>query len=1625
VTPGTFANGVEQILSATGTTVSQTWTVKLSSQVREKKLSYFVASRASSLPAKEQNSISNADGWMTSSDETPGSWIVFDKKITTQASSNILNNNKNTSNQTPSNALPPSFNAAPSVPTYNPGYIYPTTPISETAYTMATSYPSGNPGKTVNSTSDVPEGTNLYYTTVRFIADFVARFQSAFDSAFSNKTTDNLAEWTGSLYFTDSRAQNAMSGTVNTLSGNINSLSGRISIVEQNVTANLSGSLTSTNTDISTLSGRVNTLSGTVSSNFSTLLASLATKIGLTSLSATGGISYNSGTGLFSDLFTFSNGLTRIGNSIGISSVTGAQLSGFTAGQLAFGTASGGLTSTGGLFWDNTNGRIGIGTSSPISTLDVNGASNFRDTVTVASTKIINFKNAGIGSTTPGGFNWELTNDTASMYAVENTPDFTDYVFKMGDNATDNQDRYMFWHTSFNGTASDRWPLIMNGNYAAFDPRFSGNTSAGTMLSATMYMNYTTRNVGIWTTTPNSKLEINSGTWGLSGLRLTQLLSSSTGSINYSGILGVNSTGDVGIAQLTGNSFTGFTNGQLAFGTASGKLTQSSNLYWDNASGSLGIWTISMLDKFQINNGNISIVNSWWKVNSISDKIAGSINFRYGGNTGEQLTPVASIVGIDRYQWGGYLGAMGFNIMWTEAMRINEYKNIGIWTSSPNSKLEIDNTTANTSGLRFTRLTSTGTSSSLFSGILGVNSTGDVGIAQLTGNSFTGFTNWQITFGTASGGLTQSSNLYWDNTNGRLGINIASPTERIEVNGNIRSNGIISAVNTGTTNVFSLDSMDAVWPKLKMGTIWTPGWYFEIGAYNSQNNFDTKTRDLQFFWTSGNSIGIMLKATTGNVGIWTTNPNSKLEINAGTGWLSGLRFTQLTSANTGSTSNNFLTLDGSGNVVVGQVALWLINANGTYSSSTEVRDYNVWANRGNGFYLTDGGGAISNAIPNQGAWFSMSQVAKNAGYFGQTALNDQWFWFRWGNTTSISTNTWRKSLSLDANSRFDVQYGWTWTNLITLNNVDSGAVAFSTNNIERMRILAGGNVGIWTSSPNSKLEINSGTWGLSGLRFTQLLSSSTGSINYSGILGVNSTGDVGIAQLTGNSFTGFTAWQFTFGTASGGLAQSSNLTWDNVNSIFTLTGQIRLSAQTNNLASTPNFLIPSNNRLSFGETFYPPNDTGTVISFASQSATRNMTFAFGKTWVHTSFFSDNWSATMIGTEWAIPIVFRNWINYSATDISTSGTEIMRLAGNGNIGIGTASPTAQLHTTGTVRFQNFGAGTLTTDASGNLSVSSDERLKDKQGDFTKWLSVLENIIPISYKWNSTSGLETIWTYYGFSAQNVQSVLPEAVWMDNRGYLTLSDRPILATLVNAVKELNKSKASTGSLDALSGSLATISGQIALLSQASGSTVVNNYYNSGTTSSGTLSSWIDTAFSFVSSLIVRAEATFSEMVTFMKSVVFRSTVTFEDRVTFSDKDMAGTATIRAGESSVRVDFSHPYSEIPRVTVTADAFVTYRVTDKMVTGFTIETQAPVSADTNFDWMAVMVRGLGGTPVSSPSSWASSSSSTTSPSPETSSSGTITPESNTGTTSPTESGSITTPDTSITQTTVSGEVTP
>jgi hypothetical protein len=106
----------------------------------------------------------------------------------------------------------------------------------------------------------------------------------------------------------------------------------------------------------------------------------------------------------------------------------------------------------------------------------------------------------------------------------------------------------------------------------------------------------------------------------------------------------------------------------------------------------------------------------------------------------------------------------------------------------------------------------------------------------------------------------------------------------------------------------------------------------------------------------------------------------------------------------------------------------------------------------------------------------------------------------------------------------------------------------------------------------------------------------------------------------------------------------------------------------------------------------------------------------------------------------------------------------------------------------VRFNTYGAGTITSDASGNLTAVSDMTLKVLDSYYTNGLSALRGITPINHYWTKESGLDTKNLYTGFSAQNIQESIPEAVGKMANGKLTLQDRPIMATVVNAIKELD---------------------------------------------------------------------------------------------------------------------------------------------------------------------------------------------------------------------------------------------
>jgi hypothetical protein len=201
--------------------------------------------------------------------------------------------------------------------------------------------------------------------------------------------------------------------------------------------------------------------------------------------------------------------------------------------------------------------------------------------------------------------------------------------------------------------------------------------------------------------------------------------------------------------------------------------------------------------------------------------------------------------------------------------------------------------------------------------------------------------------------------------------------------------------------------------------------------------------------------------------------------------------------------------------------------------------------------------------------------------------------------------------------------------------------------------------------------------------------------------------------------------------------------------------------------------------------------TGSAVFSASPTFTGTITGA-------TATFSGDLSATAGTVTFTnaanvyMPSVIRNGANgkaffqYDGTDtrllkLSIGLWSVRNDANNANL--------LTITDAGGLALPQYGSGSLTTDASGNVTATSDERMKDIFKFYTTGLSALKNIKPITYKWKAETKLDTANFYTGFSAQNIHKNIPEAAGHMANGDLTVQDRPIMATIINAINELHE--------------------------------------------------------------------------------------------------------------------------------------------------------------------------------------------------------------------------------------------
>jgi hypothetical protein len=118
---------------------------------------------------------------------------------------------------------------------------------------------------------------------------------------------------------------------------------------------------------------------------------------------------------------------------------------------------------------------------------------------------------------------------------------------------------------------------------------------------------------------------------------------------------------------------------------------------------------------------------------------------------------------------------------------------------------------------------------------------------------------------------------------------------------------------------------------------------------------------------------------------------------------------------------------------------------------------------------------------------------------------------------------------------------------------------------------------------------------------------------------------------------------------------------------------------------------------------------------------------------------------------------------------------LKIAGNGN-----TAPIYELQVDGNAA-KSLGGSTWI--------VSSDLRLKNLNGNYTKGLDEIMALQPVrfSYKAGNSRGLPSDVEQVGFVAQEVQQVFPEAVNEGEDGLLDFNMHPVNIALINAIKEL----------------------------------------------------------------------------------------------------------------------------------------------------------------------------------------------------------------------------------------------
>ena len=1191
-------------------------------------------------------------------------------------------------------------------------------------------------GTVTLTTTDVAEGTNLYYTQARF------------NSAFAAKTTTDLTEGTN-LYFTTARAQAAITGTA------------PISVVSGNVTISQSGTAANgylSSTDWNTFNGKQNALTLTTTGNngSATLVGSTLNVptytlaglggISLTGLSATSPLLYDNTTGTFSiqvangsqngylsstDWTTF-NGKQAALNGTGFVKISGTTISYDNSTYL---TTIDGINAGGELSGTYANPSLvnSAVTGKVLTGVNITGGTiQATDSILTAFGKVQNQINGLIGGSIYKGV-WNASTNTPTLTSGVGT---TGWYYIVNVAGTTNLDGITDWNVGdwaiFDGTA---WQQVDNTDAVVSVNGFTGAVSL---------------------TTSN----INEGTnLYYTDARARGVLSAGTG-ISYNSSTGVitNSAPDqtVSLTGGTAISTSGVYPNFTITNTAPDQVVSLTGAGTTSISGTYPNFTITSNDQYVGTVTSVGITESSAALTITGSPIttSGNINIGFAGNSTQYVAGDGSLV--------------TFPTVITQAQNlVTEVYNETGATLTKGTVVYINGGHGNLPTITKALATSDATSAQTYGMVRDDITNNNNGYVTVIGNLENMDTQ----------AYAAGTQLYLSSTTAGAYTSVKqyAPAHLVYVGIVVRSHPTQGVIEVKIQNGFELDELHNVSAQSPNNG--------DILQYNSSTSLwvtaagttSSIAEGSNLYYTDARARGAISLTTTGNNGASTYNSTTGV-LNVPTYTLAGLGGINLTSLSATSpllynnTTGVFSIQQSSGSQ-----AGYLSSADWTTFNSKQVAI--TLTTTGTSGAATFSAGtlnipqyqaALTNPVTGTGTTNYLPKFTGTS-TLGNSLIYDDGskITITTGNTSLILDTT---SSIYDASLRFNnnssatqwaiMQAGPAAVSGGGLNTYTTGAypMIFGTNSTERIRISSAGNIGINTSNPSDKLDVR-------------------GYMRLSGAAGEAPQFNIFTNGQTNNNVT---------------LAQGWSTSTDNVGYLYNRanadfvfgtnnTERIRISgAGETKITGVGNVLILSKANgypaLAWqGATYTNVIESGdNYMAFYQSGSERMRLNSSGK--------------LLIGTTTGVMSPTVKLETYQTND--QHGIVSIIAAGNGNAAFMGRIDASTSNYFGAFLYNGSWIGTINTTSGTSVNYNTTYSDIRKKKNFELWdENIIDSFKTLNpKKYNLISQLDDEEKIKGFIAQELAEKFPEAYPIDHEGFYSFNPSGMVVYLMKAIQELS---------------------------------------------------------------------------------------------------------------------------------------------------------------------------------------------------------------------------------------------